>query len=194
MAAAPLGFLNFSETRMTSVTQDTPATKADGGKARMDLIAPEALVALGAVLEFGSRKYAERNWEKGMRWGRVYAALQRHLTQWMMGDDVDDESGMPHLWHALTNLHFLVAYADRDVGEDDRPVIQTADNDNGEDEVDTPIAPVVYHGSIDNDNDDAMDGMWVDYKKPAHVPGGYVYCSKRQRWVPVSSIHVGDDL
>lgn len=99
---------------------EVAAIKADGGKPRMDLIAPEALMALGCVLDFGAKKYAARNWEKGMSWGRVHAAVMRHLMAWQGGQDMDEESGMPHLWHALTGIHFLVAYEVRGSGDDDR--------------------------------------------------------------------------
>jgi len=95
-------------------------TKKDDGKPRMDLIPPEALMALGEVLGFGAQKYAARNWEKGMAWGRLYGAAMRHLTAWSAGEDEDPESGMPHLWHAMTNLSFLIAFEVRGDGTDDR--------------------------------------------------------------------------
>lgn len=96
------------------------ASKYDTGKPRMDLIPPEALYALGRVLEYGARKYADRNWEKGFAWGRSVAALKRHLSAWEAGQDFDPESGMPHLWHVLTNAAFLLAFEARGVGTDDR--------------------------------------------------------------------------
>lgn len=96
------------------------ARKDDTGKPRMDLIPPEALYALGRVLEYGARKYADRNWEKGFAWGRSVAALKRHLSAWEAGQDFDPESGMPHLWHVLTNAAFLLAFEARGVGTDDR--------------------------------------------------------------------------
>jgi Domain of unknown function (DUF5664) len=94
--------------------------KDDTGKAPYDLIAPEMLDALAAVLDFGARKYEPRNWEKGMRWGRCFAALMRHLWAWWSGRGNDPETGMSHLWHAAACLMFLVAYEARKVGDDDR--------------------------------------------------------------------------
>lgn len=98
----------------------TEARKDDSDKPRMDLIPPEALTALGSVLGMGADKYGERNWEKGMSWGRPYAALMRHLIAWWGGEDKDPESGMSHLHHVLTNAAFLVAYEARGDGTDDR--------------------------------------------------------------------------
>jgi hypothetical protein len=97
--------------------------KDDHAKPRMDLIAPEAMVALARVLTFGAEKYAPRNWEKGMDWGRVYAAAQRHMWAWLAGEDNDPETGLSHMAHAMCCLMFLIAYQARGTGRDDRPRI-----------------------------------------------------------------------
>lgn len=94
--------------------------KHDVGKARMDLIPPEALTALGVVLAHGAAKYGPRNWEAGFDWGRLSGALLRHLTAWMAGEDTDPDSGLPHTAHILTNAAFLVAHEARGIGTDDR--------------------------------------------------------------------------
>jgi Domain of unknown function (DUF5664) len=95
--------------------------KDDTGKPPYDLIAPEMLDGVAHVLAFGAAKYAPRNWEKGMRWGRCYAALMRHMWAWWRGERADTETGMSHLWHAGCCLMFLMAYEARQIGEDDRP-------------------------------------------------------------------------
>lgn len=100
----------------------TKGYKLDGGKARFDLIPPEAEQALAEILTLGAQKYDARNWEGGMSWQRVYASLRRHLNAWESGEDVDSESGQSHLAHALTNVAFLVTYERRNMTEhDDRP-------------------------------------------------------------------------
>lgn len=95
--------------------------KHDQGKPRMDLIAPELQVALAEILTFGAAKYNDRNWEAGMRWGKVFAALMRHLWDWWAKKGPDPETGKSHLWHASCCIMFLVAYEARNVGQDDRP-------------------------------------------------------------------------
>ncbi len=95
--------------------------KFDQDKPRMDLIPPETVEALAAVLTYGAKKYEDRNWEKGMSWGRVYGALMRHLWAWWARRDKDPETGMSHLWHALCCVAFLVTYESRKIGKDDRP-------------------------------------------------------------------------
>ena len=94
--------------------------KFDGGKHRMDLVPTEAITALAEILTEGAQTYGERSWERGMEWGRVYAALQRHLLKWWAGEDTDIDSGQPHLWHVITNAAFLVAYEQRQIGTDNR--------------------------------------------------------------------------
>lgn len=100
----------------------TGAVKHDGNKPRMDLIPPEALLAMGEMFRHGAEKYSDRNWEKGMDWGRVYASLMRHLTAFWMGEDIDPDSGKPHLYCALTCAAMLVTYYEREIGEDDREI------------------------------------------------------------------------
>lgn len=99
------------------------AVKFDDDKPRYDLIPPEMLEAAAHVLSYGAKKYAPRNWELGMPWGRVFAALMRHMWTWWRGEDNDAETGFSHLDHALCCLIFLVAYRERKTGQDDRPKI-----------------------------------------------------------------------
>lgn len=100
---------------------ETVATKFDNDKPRMDLIPPELLESVAAILAFGATKYGDRNWEKGMDWSRPYSALLRHLLAWWGGEDNDPETGKSHLWHVATNAAFLVAYEERKIGNDNRP-------------------------------------------------------------------------
>lgn len=99
---------------------DKGGVKFDTDKPRFDLIPPEALEELAKVLTFGANKYADRNWEKGMDWGRVFGAAMRHLWSWWKGDDLDKETGYSHLSHGLACIAFLIAYEQRKVGKDDR--------------------------------------------------------------------------
>lgn len=88
-------------------------TKHDQQKLRFDLIPPEAEEALARVLTFGAQKYGDRNWEKGINYSRLVAALRRHLNSWMSGELIDPETGESHLNHVLCNTAFLVAFEQR---------------------------------------------------------------------------------
>lgn len=95
--------------------------KDDSDKNRMELIPPELLFAVGDVLTFGAAKYADRNWEAGLKWSRVFGALMRHMWAWWSGQSNDAETGKSHLWHAACCIAFLIAYEQRQTGTDDRP-------------------------------------------------------------------------
>ena len=86
-------------------------TKEDAEKAPYHLIAPELLQAVAEILAFGAKKYAPRNWEKGMNWSRPFGACMRHLWAWWRGEDTDEETGKSHLWHAACCIMFLLAEA-----------------------------------------------------------------------------------
>lgn len=86
------------------------AARFDTGKARMDLLSPVAMEGVAIVLAFGAKKYAEHNWRKGMKWGRTIGSLLRHTYKFMAGEDIDLESGLPHVDHIACNAMFLQEY------------------------------------------------------------------------------------
>lgn len=105
-----------------ATAKDEPGLKFDAGKIRTDLLPVEALEGISGVLTYGAEKYGERNWEKGMSWGRCYGACLRHLFAWWRGEEVDPETGLSHLDHAACCLLFLSTFVKRKVTTfDDRP-------------------------------------------------------------------------
>ena len=102
---------------------ENPGRKDDTGKSRWDLMSPVFLDGIAHVLMFGANKYADRNWERGIAYGRVFAALMRHLWKWWGGASTDEETGYSHLWHAGCCLMFLAHFeASENYAEfDDRP-------------------------------------------------------------------------
>jgi len=68
-------------------------------KLRYDLISPIALEELVKVYTFGSKKYSPRNWEKGIPFSEMFAALMRHAWAWIKRSDQDPESGLHPLAH-----------------------------------------------------------------------------------------------
>ena len=98
-------------------------TKHDSGKAPYHLLPFDAIGEVVRVLDFGARKYAERNWEKGIAYSRVFAAAQRHMSAWWQGEDRDPETGLSHLAHASCCALFLLAFVTRGRKDlDDRPL------------------------------------------------------------------------
>jgi hypothetical protein len=75
---------------------------------------------IGDIYLYGCNKYDENNWRKGMPWGKIFAAFCRHSGQWFGGEDMDQESGMHHLGHALWQLFGLRWYEQYAPSFDDR--------------------------------------------------------------------------
>lgn len=91
------------------------------GKTRHDLLPAYGINEIAKVLTFGADKYADRNWELGMKWSKVLASLKRHINAFESGEDFDKETGLSHMAHAATNALFLVEYTKTYPQGDDRP-------------------------------------------------------------------------
>lgn len=79
-----------------------------GDAVDISLIPIEAIRAIRETRLYGIQKYKDpENW-RSVDIQRYRAALVRHTMSYF--DDpqgVDEESGLPHLWHAITNLAFI---------------------------------------------------------------------------------------
>jgi len=91
------------------------------GKIRHDLIAPWSLEQLAKVYTYGTIKYDDDNWWKGLKWKKeVFGCITRHIWKWFRGEQNDDESGLHHLAHAAWNCFALMEYERNQIGIDDR--------------------------------------------------------------------------
>jgi hypothetical protein len=58
----------------------------------------------------GGRKYGDNNWRLGYDWRLSFSAMMRHAWTFWRGEDIDEETGQPHLtavaWHAFTLLEY----------------------------------------------------------------------------------------
>ena len=83
--------------------------KADAGKARLSLVPPAIIEAVGRVRTYGTEKYGDPdNWRK-VEPERYRDALMRHTCAWLRNPDgIDEESGLPHLEHMACNIAFLL--------------------------------------------------------------------------------------
>ena len=88
------------------------AIKHDAGKPDWSLMPFEALEDTVKVLEFGAKKYARCNWAEngGFKYTRVLGACLRHIFAFIRGEDLDPESGISHISHAMCNLLFISYY------------------------------------------------------------------------------------
>lgn len=93
--------------QMGEALAKSPGLKFDAGKPMLSLLSRIWLEGTARVLTFGAKKYAAHNWRKGMQHSRLLDALQRHVLAFQDGEELDPESGLPHLDHASCCLMFL---------------------------------------------------------------------------------------
>lgn len=93
----------------------------NAGKLRYDLVPAYAQEQYVKVLTRGAQKYADRNWEAGMKWSNVLSSMKRHLAAIEQGEDYDPETGELHSAHVMCNAAFLTEYYKIYPQGDDRP-------------------------------------------------------------------------
>ena len=93
--------------------------KLDIGKNRLGLVFsgfPNALWGLGQVGTFGANKYTDNGWQSvDNGYNRYQDALFRHLFNNLKGEEIDSESELPHLFHALWNICAMIEFKYGDV-------------------------------------------------------------------------------
>lgn len=92
------------------------------GKIMMDLLPEYPIREMAKVFTYGANKYAPYNWLKGLSWMKTLASMKRHISRFEAGEDFDEETGLPHMAHAMTNAAFLVEYSRIYPQGDDRPL------------------------------------------------------------------------
>lgn len=98
--------------------------KFDAKKTPLRLLPIIPLYCIAKVFGFGARKYAANSWRskehEAVSWMRTFDSILNHLLLWAGGQDLDPQSGMPHLWHAGTQLMILINQVETKSGQDDR--------------------------------------------------------------------------
>lgn len=85
-------------------------------KPRVDLIPSYVLLQIGKVFGFGATKYETNIWKKAptSQSMRLGSAL-RHIYNYMDGVKEDEESGLNHIDHAITQLMMVREYERRGI-------------------------------------------------------------------------------
>lgn len=95
-------------------------TKHDSGKPQLSLVSLELLEGLARVRAFGSIKYGKNNYRKGFKYSRSIDAALRHIHAFNNGEDLDKESGLSHIFHAVASLEHLIYDLTHHPENDDR--------------------------------------------------------------------------
>jgi len=91
-----------------SVKKPDQTAKADAGKARLSLVPTRIIFDIARIREYGNQKYHDPDNWKTVEIERYRDAAFRHLLAYIDNPrGVDDESGLPHLWHLACNVAFL---------------------------------------------------------------------------------------
>lgn len=78
-------------------------------KPSMQCVPEAAILFLGAAMEYGAMKYGARNWRDKKVLASVYLdAMERHRLLVAAGEDIDDESKLPHLAHIMAGCAILI--------------------------------------------------------------------------------------
>jgi hypothetical protein len=118
------GMDQVMEDEHEALTFDTPdnpnaSMRFNSGKPQLSMVlsARPALEGIAKVLEFGAQKYDRDNWKKGLDPDSVLDSMLRHITKYLDGEYLDDESGLPHIDHIGCNALFLGYHTDRETGD-----------------------------------------------------------------------------
>ena len=77
-------------------------------KPDLSIIDPEFIEQLALVLSYGAKKYNGVNkWVEYKDINALVSATLRHIDKFRVGEELDSESGLPHLSHATANIMML---------------------------------------------------------------------------------------
>lgn len=101
---------------------DNPKDLIGRTKPGLSCVPCAPLFEAGRVLRHGADKYGRHNWrDLAISSSVYYDAALRHLMAWWEGEDLDPESGHPHLAHAIAGLMVLRDAQIQGKCRDDRP-------------------------------------------------------------------------
>lgn len=98
---------------------------ATGGRkarklAQFSLIPSRPLWKIAEVFGMGASKYDPDNWRRSYKWSWSIDSLHRHINLFEQGQDLDPDSGLPHLAHAAVHCMFLLEWMETHPETDNR--------------------------------------------------------------------------
>lgn len=88
---------------------ENPKDRLASRKSPIGLVPPALAIYCAQVFELGAKKYGAYNWRKTkVRYSVYLEAALRHIYAAMDGEDIDDESGVPHAAHVAACMAILL--------------------------------------------------------------------------------------
>ena len=107
------GKSDVPDTNVGNIPDQT--AKQDDGTLDPTLVPIEVIWAIANVRRYGLTKYKDRDNYKRVEKERLRAAAFRHFLKYLKDpSNPDEESGLPNLWHCVTNLSFLCEMENED--------------------------------------------------------------------------------
>ena len=105
-----------------SVENENPKTRYGLSKPNIFLVPASSIIYQALAMENGAAKYGPYNFRDTKVKASVYvAAAFRHIMCWVDGEETAEDSGVPHIGHAIASLGILVDAIETGQLIDDRP-------------------------------------------------------------------------
>lgn len=112
----------LGEARAYETSLNGAMRESIGTKIRTHLVPYELTVAAAVGLNYGESKYAARNFEKGLSMLDLLGSIERHTKAMMDGEDIDDDSMLPHYVLLASSVAMLCHNIMQACYVEDRPV------------------------------------------------------------------------
>lgn len=179
----------MDDPRLNAVSKPSNPKDAMGiKKVPMSCVSAPVIAEIGLGMMEGAMKYGRHNYRViGVRASVYYDAVMRHMMAYWEGEDIDPDSGLPHVSKAMASLAVLRDAQMRGNCTDDRPPRATGQwmqelNAKAAALVDKYPAPVAPFTHVDQSWADAADG-------PGYSP---VTDKQRRRMAELRSWRLGD--
>lgn len=107
---------------MSGTKASNPKEMFGAKKVPLEVVPDSAVVALALAFTEGALKYGRYNWRvAGVRASTYRSALQRHIASWWNGENVDPDTGVPHLANAMACIAVMFDAELCEKLNDDRP-------------------------------------------------------------------------
>lgn len=102
--------------------ETNPKDRVGAKKPRISLVPPASIIYQALAMQDGAIKYGPYNWrEKKPQASIYYEACIRHLASWFDGEECAEDSGKPHLAHAIACIGIIIDCVETGNLIDDRP-------------------------------------------------------------------------